>query len=705
MPSRSELPGAEKPRSKKPKFTKEAADARLMGLDPSRLEALSDDEMTDEVVTADDAVREAKKRLQIEEKKEKFRAMSGQRVRPEDVTRAEEALGLAEARWQTIKPFAEKRFQKSLLDHASFDDVDLSDINETIGAESDKKRELSDRKQALEAEDEHDLKTVEQAFKARFESELAAAEQDSNLRLAVQDHKELAHRRDWLEREIKQRTGHEADSIDLDASLMGGTWDRVRDRTHGWLSKLAGKQPAQTPLELMNHWRKVNAELEELSVQNAEMQAATARDKTNESPETKRPNVKAKERKSKLKTARKEAGRQIADEILEAPEQTASFEKTATLRLTEGLEEMGDLMKELGTLEDDELLARQASLQEEVANLYKSLKAQEGSGEIADEASRRLLKEAWDTLEQLGAKYDERYEALTNQARRAGKGERIKGVTRRGSRIEHYARQAPKTERNLEDELAMEVSAYRTEHAADIKRAMQENPRASAIWNEISTGVSELIEPKQEALRQLFGTRDIATAYVLNLADESKILEANKILQLKPSANLETKPVVESNAAEYQAKHAADIKRVMKEFPKASEMWQDVSKQVANLTADKRNTLAKIFGTRDIATAYVLNAADYQMESGYAKQAMTGNPSLSYGEVRGLDAEAKANQMRVIDANVVLGLLPHMNLETKLQSVEAGAQPIPLVRAKKYKGAANKPKATEPKPMKKASNQ
>ncbi len=581
MPMRHEMPGAGRPQGKKPRFTSEAAAERMRTHE--RREAGE---------VARRSIREYKAAIEAERTPE---VMVGEATKEE--AREIRYAGLMELEGRI----------------ASLE-VSIDDLRAAHASNAELQRKIAELmalQQARDALETETRETVGTDYREHFEADLVDAEQDQQRKLAAQDYKELTKQRDWIERELKKRTGHGAEEIDMDASLTGSAASRFGERVRGWFARLAGTEAEATSADLMAQWRKVSGELEELSrtIQpsigdaGVEMRAKALHTRADE------------DMASKAALDREEARRR----------QEIPVEVGPQLRIVERQEEMQALMGQINALDGGQLLERQEELTAQIAGLEKALKAEATTGEL-DATGKEMLQDAWETLERLRGVYDDTYADLAEQVRKAPKGKRAMGIAMGGrrdtggktygteamgrqARPEVYAGPGPKTELGVEEEAAMEANTYRAEHAGDIKRVMTELTEAAAIWD-------------------------------------------------------------------------------------------SMSKTIAKLSPEKRQALVELFGTKDIATAYVLNAADYQIEARYAKQGAAGAGKMTFGETVGLDASAKASQERVIAANRIMGMLMSENLEAKLVRVEE-ENAVPLTKAKKPKGSAA-PAAT-PK-RKKAAN-
>lgn len=73
-------------------------------------------------------------------------------------------------------------------------------------------------------------------------------------------------------------------------------------------------------------------------------------------------------------------------------------------------------------------------------------------------------------------------------------------------------------------------------------------------------------------------------------------------------------PAEENELLKFQKERAADINVVRKEYPRAAEVWNSIATRLQGMEKDQLDGLSEIFGTRDIATAYVLDRAFNDMD-------------------------------------------------------------------------------------------
>jgi len=78
---------------------------------------------------------------------------------------------------------------------------------------------------------------------------------------------------------------------------------------------------------------------------------------------------------------------------------------------------------------------------------------------------------------------------------------------------------------------------------------------------------------------------------------------------VKPAEAVEEDPFIE-----YQKERAADINVVRKEYPRAAEIWNSINARLQSMEQIALLDLSEVFGTRDIATAYTLDRAFYDMD-------------------------------------------------------------------------------------------
>jgi hypothetical protein len=68
------------------------------------------------------------------------------------------------------------------------------------------------------------------------------------------------------------------------------------------------------------------------------------------------------------------------------------------------------------------------------------------------------------------------------------------------------------------------------------------------------------------------------------------------------------------DAQEYQKSRSAEINTVRKEYLRAAELWNSIQSRLQGTENERLDRLYEVYGTRDIATAYVLDRAFYDMD-------------------------------------------------------------------------------------------
>lgn len=111
----------------------------------------------------------------------------------------------------------------------------------------------------------------------------------------------------------------------------------------------------------------------------------------------------------------------------------------------------------------------------------------------------------------------------------------------------------------------------------------------------------------------------------------------------------EAKTEQESVTLEYQKERAADINTVRKEYPRAAELWNSIASRLQGMEQAQLDQLQEVFGTRDLATAYVLDRAFYDMDG---------------------DQEAKA---RIAEADKIMGIEEVSPKKVRLKAVKKAA--------------------------------
>jgi hypothetical protein len=182
-----------------------------------------------------------------------------------------------------------------------------------------------------------------------------------------------------------------------------------------------------------------------------------------------------------------------------------------------------------------------------------------------------LVGDANGVLETLRRRFEAKRPEFSEEARGAGKGKRVMSripgrkfgpsepasvygtqtMKERHRRIELVEPPGPKTElHGGPDAYQEEIAAYRSEKAQGIKVAMEEFPQAPQLWEKMNGIFEEHMSPEEyDELSKILGTRDLATAYVLDVAfakmDNDKaarerVGKVNKILLIPEDAHIES---------------------------------------------------------------------------------------------------------------------------------------------------------------------
>lgn len=390
-----------------------------------------------------------------------------------------------------------------------------------------------------------------------FDRVLEAAKNDPLLASTAESYSKLDTRRATLEKKIKKLTGHEAEDILIDPSLAGSFMKRVGQKVRGFFSKLAGTEPEPQADNLMREWKAVNQQMEELAQMlhpdigfDHEKRAAGKLARTDEATEVHR----ALDREEA--TRRSSLAEQRDQEYLGQIELLAD-DVDHELREIELYDSFAQFMEH-----EDMHEANIAAFKERVSLLdsHKTTNASYG----------KQLKALHELVEELETRFNARLNTYEAEAQSAGKGKRVtskipgrafgagqprtafgtEALSAKHRRIEHLEEVGPKTELSKGQDAYMEdIRAYRKDKASEIRNVMQEYPPAAALWEQMSEVLDELLDPEEyEKISAILGTRDLATAYVLDVAfanmDKDKeaiarIAQVNRILLLPDDANIE----------------------------------------------------------------------------------------------------------------------------------------------------------------------
>ena len=581
QPSRAaSVPGAEKPRSKKSKSPKESVEThlqkqavreqlkRVLHAQKEKWDKqLGEDELEDAMADLDfleEGLPEQKAAKKIERSSAKSRDTNKEpRKQPEapkekDVDASHKELRDLETRIARIE-------------------IALDDMREThASSQATQKRveELLKLQGAKKALEENLLEQTSAAYRQSFEEALKDAEKKPELHVAALDYKELASQRDWMEKELKKRTGKTAEELFMNPSSLGGATARFGRRITNFFGRLAGTEKStQTADDLLKHWNEVSTELENLAniIQpprgglETQLRAQAIRSKADEETEVEQALEREAAREDQETGVTKTVGASIAEGL-----EPSHLEQGAEVQmaLVEASEDIQSLTHELNTLTAESLLALQADFAQKLDSFRNELEEQKKLIREEDRVSFALLQQALQDLHSFELVYREIYAALSEQAHQAAKGAArpksrvpVKGSSPQGTygttsamkrhaRVEMLQDEGPKTE--LASDIAQEeISAYRAEKAQEINVAMKEFKGAAHLWDQMNRQLAKLDPKDITRLSKHFGTKDIATAYVLDVAfaqmdqDENakmRVMRANEILGQGVGQNLEEAP-------------------------------------------------------------------------------------------------------------------------------------------------------------------
>jgi len=581
QPSRAtSVPGEEKPRSKKSKSPTESVGAHLQkqavreqlkrALDAQKekwSEQLGEDELEEAMADLDfleEGLPEQKAAKNIETSPAKSGASKKElKKQPEAPKKKNVEAGHKELR--------------DLETRIARIEVALDDMREMhASSQATQKRveellKLQGAKKALEA---NLLEQTGATYHQSFEESLKDAESKPELRIAALDYKELASQRDWVEKELKKRTGKSAEELFMNPSSLGGATARFGRRITNFFGRLAGTEKStQTADDLLKHWNEVSTELENLAniIQPPRGGHETAlrlqglQSRADEATEVKEALAREAAREYQKTGVTKTVGVNIAEGL-----ESRSLEQGVEVQmaLVEASEDMQSLMRELNTLTAESLLELQPDFAQKLDSFRAELGEQQKLIQEEDRVSFALLQQALQDLHSFELVYREIYTALSEQAHKATKGAArpksrvpVKGSSPQGTygttsamkrhaRVEMLQDEGPKTE--LASDIAQEeISAYRAEKAQEINVAMKEFKGAAHLWDQMNRQLAKLDPKDITRLSKHFGTKDIATAYVLDVAfaqmdqDENakmRVMRANEILGQGVGQNLEEAP-------------------------------------------------------------------------------------------------------------------------------------------------------------------
>jgi hypothetical protein len=203
----------------------------------------------------------------------------------------------------------------------------------------------------------------------------------------------------------------------------------------------------------------------------------------------------------------------------------------------------------------------------------------------------------------------------------------------------------------VKPDLMQSLSAKGKRQRIDVEEAAQqatdrefiaENPEVAAIDQDYKSGVvrnaeGAVIQDEKEIRAKRPMSRVPSRKVVMGSGGISDAMSRAEPVRLyQPGAESRSMPKVvkeeESVTLEFQKERAADINTVRKEYPRAAELWNSIAARMQGMEQDQFDALQEVFGTRDLATAYVLDRAFYDMDG---------------------DQEAKA---RIAEADKIMGI-------------------------------------------------
>lgn len=203
----------------------------------------------------------------------------------------------------------------------------------------------------------------------------------------------------------------------------------------------------------------------------------------------------------------------------------------------------------------------------------------------------------------------------------------------------------------VKPDLMQSLSAKGKRQRIDVEEAAQqatdrefiaENPEVAAIDQDYKSGVVRnaeggVIQDEKEIRAKRPMSRVPSRKVSMGTGSISDAMSRAEPVRLyQPEAESPSMPKVvkeeESVTLEFQKERAADINTVRKEYPRAAELWNSIAARMQGMEQDQLDALQEVFGTRDLATAYVLDRAFYDMDG---------------------DQEAKA---RIAEADKIMGV-------------------------------------------------
>ena len=185
----------------------------------------------------------------------------------------------------------------------------------------------------------------------------------------------------------------------------------------------------------------------------------------------------------------------------------------------------------------------------------------------------------------------------------------------------------------VKPDLMQSLSAKGKRQRIDVEEAAQqatdrefiaENPEVAAIDQDYKSGVVRnaeggVIQDEKEIRAKRPMSRVPSRKVSMGTGSISDAMSRAEPVRLyQPEAESPSMPKVvkeeESVTLEFQKERAADINTVRKEYPRAAELWNSIAARMQGMEQDQLDAMQEVFGTRDLATAYVLDRAFYDMD-------------------------------------------------------------------------------------------
>lgn len=352
------------------------------------------------------------------------------------------------------------------------------------------------------------------------------------------------------------------------------------------------------------------------------------------------------------------------DEVSEAAPVEAATEQVLTKEEMKDVKRLNDMFYGMLGMEGEVENATNEQLLESLSDLEDRLARYEESVESVfsrnldstNEELGDIAVKADNQLKALQAAFQKRRADLQQQIRGAGKGKRTMGVVLTPGRSSGgtsfgasamdrravASRRAESSEVS-EEEWQAKLDKYRSEYEASQQEIRAQEEASKTAATEVAEAPVEAVTEEPAVLSEDEQIERVASDFKQGIVRdaEGNIITDEKIIKAKrprsrvparlPTSGSSTEramqkaapvelyerpePSTEDPRLAFQRERANDIKKVREQYAKAAEVWNEATAKLQGLDDEERDALKEIFGTFDIATAYTLDRAAFDMDN------------------------------------------------------------------------------------------